>query len=69
MMSMWPWIFIDKESFWRWSLRKSSIQCHNNPVLVTPRKLPDPEKDIYDGHTYYLKTRVGIWTRVDIVPV
>ena len=47
----------------------SSSQCHNNPVLVPPRKPPDPVKDIYDGQIYDLKTRVDIWTRMDVVPV
>ena len=47
----------------------SSSQCHNNPVLVPPRKPPDPVKDLYDSHIYDLKTRVGIWTRMDLVPV
>ena len=47
----------------------SSSQCHNNPVLVTPRKPPDPVKDLYDGQIYDLKTRVDIWTRMDVVPV
>ena len=26
-------------------------------------------KNLYDGHTYELKTRVDIWTRIDVVPV
>ena len=26
-------------------------------------------KDIYDGQTYNLKTRVDIWTRMGVVPV
>ena len=50
-------------------MRISSSQCHNNPVLVPPRKLLDPVKDLYDGKTYDLKTRVDIWTRMDVVPV
>ena len=50
-------------------MRTSSIQCHNNPVLVTPCKPPSPVKDLYDGQTYDLKTRVDIWTRMDVVPV
>ena len=66
---MWPWISLDRESFGIWSLRTSSIQCHNNPVLVPPWKPPDPVKDLYDGQTYDLKTRVDIWTRMDVVPV
>ena len=44
-------------------------QCHNNPVLVPTRKPPDPVKDLYDSHTYDLKTRVDIWTSMDVVPV
>ena len=50
-------------------MRTSSIQCYNNPVLVPPRKPPDHVKDIYDGQIYYLKTRVDIWTRMNVVPV
>ena len=50
-------------------MRTSSSQCHNNPVLVSPRKPPNHVKDIYDGQTYDLKTRVDIWTRMHIVPV
>ena len=68
-MSMWPWILLERESCWRYSLRTNSKQCHNNPVLVPPRKPPDPVKDLYDGQTYDLKTSVDIWTRVDVVPV
>ena len=47
----------------------SSIQCNNNPVLVPHRKPPYPVKDIYDSQTYYVKTRLDIWTSMDIVPV
>ena len=47
----------------------SSSQCHNNPVLVHPRKPPDPVKDLYDGQIYELKTRVDIWTSMDVAPV
>ena len=47
----------------------SSSQCHNNPVLVPPHKPPDPLKDIYDGHTYDLKTKVDIRTGMDLAPV
>ena len=68
-MSMWPWISLERESYWRWSLRTRSSQCHNNPVLVPPLKPPDPVKDLYDGHTYDLKTSVDILTRMDAMPV
>ena len=68
-MSMCPWISLERESFWRWIIMKSSIQCHNNPVLVPPRKPPGPVKDLYDGQIYELKTRVDIWTWMDVVPV
>ena len=47
----------------------SSSHCHNKPVLVPPRKPPDPVKDIYDGQIYDPKTRVDIWTSMDVVPV
>ena len=69
MMSMWPWIQIERESCCRWILRTSSSQCHNNPVMVPPHKPPDPVKDLYDGQTCDLKTRVDIWTRMYVVPV
>ena len=64
---MWPWISLERDSFWRWILRTSSRQFHNNPVLDPPRKPPDHVKDIYDGHTYDLKTRVDIWKRMDVL--
>ena len=49
-------------------MRTSSSQCHNNPFLVPPRKQLDTMKDLYEYHTYDLKTRVDIWTRMDVVP-
>ena len=69
MMPLWPWILLEGENYWRLSLSTSSSQFHNNPVMVPPRKPPDPVKDFYEGHTYDLKTRVDIWTRMDVVPV
>ena len=69
MMSICPWISLERENCRRWSLKTSYSQCHNNPVFVPPRKPPDPVKDIYDGQTHDLKTRVYIWTRMDVVPV
>ena len=69
MMSMYPCISLERESCRIWSLRTRYIQCHNNPVLVPPRKPPDPVKDLYDGQTYDLKTRVNIRTRMEVVPV
>ena len=69
MMLMWPCIYIERESCWIWSLGTSSSQYHNNPVLVTPRKPSNPVKDLYDGQTYDLKTRVDILMRMDVVPV
>ena len=50
-------------------MRTSSIQCHSNTVLVPPHRPPDPLNDFYDGQTYDMKTRVGICTKVDMVPV
>ena len=69
MMSMWPCILLEREICWRWSLRKSSNQCHNKPVLAPSRKPPDPVKDLYDGQTYELETRLDLWTSMDVVPV
>ena len=66
---MWPWISLERESSWRWIISTSQIQCHNNPFTVPPCKPPDPVKDIYDGQTYDLKTRVDIWMRMDVIPV
>ena len=68
-MSTWPWILLERESSWRWSLNTSSSQCHNDLVLVPPCKPPDHVKNIYDGQIYDLKTRVDIWKRMDVVPV
>ena len=50
-------------------MRKISGQCQNNPVLVPPRKAPDPLKGVYEGQTHYLEKRVDIWTNMDVVPV
>ena len=68
-MLTWPWISLERKSCWRWNLRKSSSQYHNNPVLVPPRKPPNPVKYIYEGQTYDLKTKVDVWMRIDVVPV
>ena len=45
MRSMWPWILLERESYCRWSMMTISRKFHNNPVLVPPRKSPDPVKD------------------------
>ena len=68
-MSVWPWILLERESCWICILSTSSTQCHNNPVLVPPRKPPDHVRDIYDDRTYDLEKIVDIWTRMDVVPV
>ena len=69
MSSVWPWISLERYNYWRQSLRTSSTQCRNNPVLVTTHRPPDHVKGFYDGHTYDLKTSVDIWTRMNVVPV
>ena len=56
-----PWISLGRESYWFWILRKLSRQCHSNPVLFTPCKPPNIVKDLYDSHTYGLKTRVDMY--------
>ena len=45
----------------------SSSQCYNNPVLVPPRKPPDPVKDLYDGQIYDLKIRVDSFWRWNLM--
>ena len=69
MISIWTSISFEREICCRWSLMTSSRQCHNNPVLVPPRKPPDPVKYLYDSQTNDLKTRLDIWTRMNMVPV
>ena len=32
MMSMWPWISLERGSCWKWSLRTTYSQCNNNPL-------------------------------------
>ena len=49
MMSMWPWILLERETYWRWSPSTSYSQCHNNPVLVPPCEPPDTVKYLYAG--------------------
>ena len=69
MRSVWPGISLERESYWILILRISSSQCHSNPVLFLPCKTPDPVKDLYDGHTYDLKTGVDVWIRIDVFQV
>ena len=69
IISVWTFLSLERESYWSWSLRTSSIQCHSNPILVPPCNPPDHVKAIYDGQTCDLKTKVDIWTRIDVVPV
>ena len=69
MMSIRTWISLERESYRIWIPRTSSSYCHNNAVLVPPRKTTDPAKDISDGHNYNLKTRVDIWKRMDVFTV
>ena len=46
----------------------SSSQCHSNLILVPSHKPLDPMMDLYDGHTFDLKTRVDTWMRMDVIP-
>ena len=69
MMSVWPWISLEREDYWKWGMRTIYSHCHNNLVLVPLHKPPDPVKDFYEGQTYDLKTSVDIWTRMYVVPV
>ena len=67
MMSVLPWISIERNSYWSWSLSKISIKCHNEPDLFPSCKPTNIFMGIYDGQTYYLKTRVYIWTMICVV--
>ena len=69
MMSVWPWISLERDNYWKCSPMTSSSQCHNNPVLVPNYKPADPVKDMYNGQNYDLKTRLYIFKRMDVVPV
>ena len=68
-MLVWPCILIERDISWRLSPRKSSIKCHSNLVSPPLRKPPDLVKDLYGGKTNDTKTRVDIWTSMDVVPV
>ena len=66
---MGPWISPERGGSCIWNLSKVSRYIHSNPVLFPPIKPPDPVKDIYDGHTYDLKTRLDKFMRVDVAPM
>ena len=69
ILSIWPWVSLERESYFQWSPGENYSQCHSKQVLVNPCKTPDHVKDLYYGQTYDLKTRVDIWTSIDVVPV
>ena len=46
---------------------KSTIHCTNNPGFFPPCKIPNTLMNIYNDHNYGLKTRVDIWTRMNVV--
>ena len=69
MMPVFLWILLESDSYWILSIRKRSMQCLFNPVLVTPYKPPDLVEAVYDGHNYVMKKRVDIWIWVDVIPV
>ena len=69
MVLVWPRFSLERDISWSLILRTNSIQCHNNPVLVPPRKIPYTVKDLYANNIYNHKTRVDIWMRMDVFPV
>ena len=69
MVLVWPRFSLERDIYWSLILRTNSIQCHNNPVLVPPRKIPYTVKDLYANNIYNHKTRVDIWMRMDVFPV
>ena len=50
-------------------MNKSSRQCHGKLIFVPSHKPLDPMMDLYEGHTFDLKTRVDILMRMDVIPV
>ena len=50
-------------------MRTSYNQCHSNLIVVSYHQPLDPIMDIYDRHTFDLKPRVDVCTRMDFVPV
>ena len=46
-----------------------SSQYHSKLISVPSNKPLDPMMDIYDGQNFYLKTRVDIWMRMDVITV
>ena len=55
MIMVWNWISLDRDSSWSWMMSNTPCYFNNKQILVTPGKQPDPEIDIYNGHTYVLK--------------
>ena len=49
--------------------RTNSYKCCSKLILVTSHKPTDHMMDLYDGQTFYLKTRVDIWVSMDMVLV
>ena len=69
IMSVWPWISLERDSYWIWIMNTSYRKYHSNPVLVTPFKSTDTVIYIYDGQLQYLKKIVDKWTSIDVVMV
>ena len=50
-------------------MSKSYIQCHSKLILVPSHKQLDSMINLYDGQNFDLKTRVGIWMRLYVIPL
>ena len=46
----------------------ATVNC-SKLILVPSHKPLDPIMDLYDVHNIDLKKRVGIWMRMDVIPV
>ena len=59
MMSVWPWLLLDMDSFCSWCMNTSSIKGHNNPELFPPHKPHNHVMYIYDSQACSPKNKCG----------
>ena len=62
-------ISLEREISWINIISANSSQFHSNPIFVTPHKTPNTIMDLYDGWEFDLKSRINIWTRMDVFPI
>ena len=60
MLLVWTWIYIDRDSYWSWIIRKISQNSHSNLVLVLSHKPPNPFMNCDCGQTSVMEIRLDI---------